>query len=555
MARLWRTLYNSRITCPVSETQFLPLGLMRNTITEEVVKREVPLWFFKALFLPDSVPNWVACKAFRVFAILILIDIKEAIRDLVEDQITDDHLPLQVDHGDGDGDGGILVSNSARRSFKFLSTKSWSDAKRQDFIDTQWTVLAPLFSTIGQHISLDHRCPLPFVPGGGKVWVKVGDAGTNRVVVYHAQIERSHRIEAFEHYKHIAVKEFKDQISFEKEASNLEQVQQLNNRHLIKLLGSCERGSAYYLIFQWANGGDLRSFWENRDGLPRTKKLLLWILQQNLGIIGALRDLHNSKLRHGDIKPHNIFLFQFEDGADIESGLLVIGDFGISRFHTQATVNRVGGTNTAEVTVLYEAPEAESDRQLNRPRSRKYDIWSLGCMLLEFIVWFVYKFEAVESFRRRRNASSRDPTTAPGNFFIQPEAGVIELHSQVLEAIAHLRQDSRCQEDRALGALITLIQQRLLRTDPADRAEASEVYDKFKQIVDTACADPSYLFRSDEPGHDTPDFFKSTNASLPIQLPPTPLSSSSSLETTFTRDPRNSVGSIQSSVSSSSREC
>ena len=44
----------------------------------------------------------------------------------------------------------------------------------------------------------------------------------------------------------------------------------------------------------------------------------------------------------------------------------------------------------------YEAPEAIGE--LNGPRSRLYDVWSMGCITLEFIIWLLYGNDELNNF-------------------------------------------------------------------------------------------------------------------------------------------------------------
>jgi len=290
---------------------------------------------------------------------------------------------------------------------------------------------------------------------------------------------------------------------------NLEHIRDLGHPHLIKLLASYEKGSLRCFIFPWAEGGNLWQFWKKMDSSPRTSDFILWLLGQVFGLIDAIRVLHEKNIRHGDVKPQNILHFTDQPLGEKPSGrgTLVLADVGVSKSHGDKTTGlRHAATNTEEVTILYEAPEAEYDRINGQPRSRRYDMWSTGCMLLEFIVWLLYGFGAVEIFRSRRISSKDDPTTAPGNFFKQ-EGGQVKIHSMVKRAIKRLRSDPRCKEGTALAELLNLIEKRLLLIDPKKRAKAPELHDKLKEIVKKAREDPSYLWNGVDTPPEIPKFF------------------------------------------------
>lgn len=280
-------------------------------------------------------------------------------------------------------------------------------------------------------------------------------------------------------------------------------IQRLQNRHLIPLLASCQRGSTYYFLFPWADGGTLRDFWEEHDSKPRTPRLIRWALEQVLGLVDGIRALHNHNIRHGDIKPQNILVFEKSKGAS--SSTLVLADMGVSKFHKEATDLRKSATLTPESTVSYEAPEADEDQRNNKPRPRRYDMWSAGCMFLEFTVWLVYNCTAVNGFHKQRKAQN-DPVS-PGNFFLREPKQSAEIHPAVTGATKHLREHPLCKDGTALGDLVTLINDRLIQIRPEDRAKAPELYDRVKTIVDAAAIDPKYLGQEVDPPLPLPEFF------------------------------------------------
>lgn len=103
--------------------------------------------------------------------------------------------------------------------------------------------------------------------------------------------------------------------------------------------------------------------------------------------------------RHGDIKPKNILFFN--DTAD-SYGKLVVADFTLMRFHSPNTVyTRIQDVNYSQT---YRPPEkgARDGSQV----TQKYDIWTLGCVFLEFITWHLLGFNAVRS-REPTNENER----------------------------------------------------------------------------------------------------------------------------------------------------
>lgn len=186
----------------------------------------------------------------------------------------------------------------------------------------------------------------------------------------------------------------------------------------------------YHLVFEWAEGGNLANFWEaQRPSL--TQNLVCWFAQQCHGLADGLDGIHNASIsrqeilnddalqdssqrrprsatedqnqihgRHGDIKPQNILWFRDHDN-EYKGGVLKITDFGVTAFHTARTT-KVPAKHVP-VTVTYAAPEFDVSEPYSEAYvSRLFDIWSLGCVYLEFITWFLLGYEDLKEFAKRR---------------------------------------------------------------------------------------------------------------------------------------------------------
>jgi len=125
------------------------------------------------------------------------------------------------------------------------------------------------------------------------------------------------------------------------------------------------------------------------------------MLDQCHGIASGLERVHNnpsfrigdiggsrSRGRHGDIKPKNILFFKDDENPP---GRLVVADFTLMRFHSSnadyTLIQKVGFSAT------YRPPEKALGE--GTQVSQKYDIWTLGCVFLEFISWHLLGSDAV----------------------------------------------------------------------------------------------------------------------------------------------------------------
>ena len=212
-------------------------------------------------------------------------------------------------------------------------------------------------------------------------------------------------------------------------------------------------------MFQWADGGSLRDFYEQNKRPSLDPGFIKEIIKQLTGLADAVDALHNfggdGSYRHGDLKPENIL--RFEDGTRV--GILKIADMGLAKHHPMRTALRPIGTSTRFGTPSYEPPEVVTLSEA--ARSRLYDIWSMGCITLEVIVWLLYGYDAVLNF----NNSLK---TFPGNpspyweSELQGEKRVAKVHSSVTACMDHIGQDPECVGSTALADLLKIVKTKLL---------------------------------------------------------------------------------------------
>lgn len=192
------------------------------------------------------------------------------------------------------------------------------------------------------------------------------------------------------------------------------------HEHLIPLLAAYQRGDECCFIFPWAHsdlGALLKSDIESGSALKKLN--LQWLIKQCKGVADGLQRIHKDRSagvrlkgdqgdmnngqiygRHGDIKPENILLFKNHQNPT-HRGKLVITDFGLARFHHYDTKTYFQDNKIA-ATPAYRPPECDMDAPITI--SPSFDIWSLGCVFLECITWFLGGGPLVSSFRQQRKA-------------------------------------------------------------------------------------------------------------------------------------------------------
>jgi serine/threonine protein kinase len=222
-------------------------------------------------------------------------------------------------------------------------------------------------------------------------------------------------------------------------------------------------------MFPWARLGNLREFWDqdktNSSCRILTPRFLEWALTQLSGLAEAVKSLHsvpgtNDSWRHGDLKPENILCFESIGTLSPDLYLpciLVIADVGLTSHHTTATQERQNETRAKSSTIMYEPPETELDRNQKKGRSRRFDIWSMGCIYFEFIIWLLYGSVELDRFIMDLGDNKR--------FYESDSTKKPKLHHVVETWAEHIRNDRRCPPDTALRWLLDLVIDKLLCTD------------------------------------------------------------------------------------------
>ncbi|KAK1834088.1 kinase-like domain-containing protein [Podospora conica] len=256
--------------------------------------------------------------------------------------------------------------------------------------------------------------------------------------------------------KETALHEIKTLARFEKPGTQY-------GHRLIRLLSSFEHAQRFYLIFPYADA-NLQQFWENKypnvTDLPRGHGLAKWMSAELLGLVRGLYLIHHPPPapddgteevlgRHADIKPENILWFRKEPNPELEAvlvneaeatrtdlptGLLKICDFGIAEFHSDATVSMVN-SHSVGGTHAYCAPEWRSPKP-GETISQAYDSWSLGCVMLHYLTWYVEGYPGIKRFL----AALKSPISevenykiSMGTFFVRVQ-GEARINPAVEEA-------------------------------------------------------------------------------------------------------------------------
>lgn len=135
---------------------------------------------------------------------------------------------------------------------------------------------------------------------------------------------------------------------WQKEIQAHKEIAKSQHPHIIKFMKAITRGQERFLMFEWADGGNLREFWDkNNPHLSST--LVKDVLLQLRGLADALEEIHFRNFRHGDLKPENILQVKSSrrpNSSKLHVGTLKICDMGLTKYHIMATQLRQEPTST-----------------------------------------------------------------------------------------------------------------------------------------------------------------------------------------------------------------
>lgn len=181
--------------------------------------------------------------------------------------------------------------------------------------------------------------------------------------------------------------------------------------NILEFLSAWQQDGYFNIMFPWAVS-DLSEWWRSNP-LPADGpglKTTLWLSNQCLGVASGLSAVHqflgspytdhsNDVGHHGDIKPGNILWFPDPESPNM-MGTWKIADFGLSGVGSSPSAS---GSRRLGCTPAYRAPEYDSpDREIGV----SYDIWSLGCVLLECLTWSLVGLDGIKELENQRSTTS-----------------------------------------------------------------------------------------------------------------------------------------------------
>jgi serine/threonine protein kinase len=281
---------------------------------------------------------------------------------------------------------------------------------------------------------------------------------------------------------------------------------------VVKLLATFEKLSrdgtpTFFLLFDWAHG-NLEDFWRVNQRLERDPRHIPLMAQQFLGIAEALHTVHNERqtnlkqplpelgpsqnqsvyCRHGDITPQNLLWFKpVKSDGRVAEPLLVLADFGLGRLHSRVTRSKVNPRSTG-FTATYRSPEFDLDSFIS-PAS---DVFSLGCVYLEHITWFLCGYGGIKhEFAERRLEEDVNGFSADTFFSITREGSPI-IKPAVRAWIEELKEMPQCTQ--CLRQMLEIVVE-MLEPDQKRRIRTWKLAKALKLVLRTCKENSSFYMK------------------------------------------------------------
>lgn len=451
----------------------MPEGDLRGLITRSAVIRE----FYKhegSVPIDESLIHFVLNSAQKLMAITVLAGVDSsglhtAMKIFQAREFDDKKLPI------------------ISEDFPCASQLEWSDRTRTEFKRLQWMFLVPVLDEDFVLMAIREECILPFrlaaqQPGSEQhtmspvCKVEINEAHIKPPLLMVHTSESPHlfsltstnyeQFDGSEGKTIAAVEKFEDlsndsTLEAWKTAKKiLIDISQACEPHILDVKGVIEwEGIGNYLIYQWADGGTLRRFFEMNTRPVLDAVVIRECVYELVGIAGALVALHKRGYRHGNLKPDNIV--RFDCGTRL--GHLKISGFSLataSAGSTAATRPKSTLTDAHYGTRLYEAPAL--DFPLTLHSSQRDDLWPMGCIVLEIIIWLLYGNGELMEF----NKSLADSSMRGGCYWAltDNEEGHQEIHvnTRVVAYMEIIKRDPECAGATAMSDLLKLVEEKLL---------------------------------------------------------------------------------------------
>lgn len=258
-------------------------------------------------------------------------------------------------------------------------------------------------------------------------------------------------------------------------------------------------------MIEYADHGSLRDFF-NSDKTPHTREELVCLWTSASKLFSGLEIIHNLDMNdhgtfsqsreprktytvqgvHQDIKPENIFVFRLGSGTSYNYRFK-IGDFGMSSTTTAESGSRLTRHPDNHSTKIYGAPELTHHHRglddVNFGATWEVDIWSLGCVLFDLLVWITCGSRGLTEFFELR----KQETDRVWGHLSTGYSGCFHNGESKIEAIRNMMdlvEQRRRMLDDLSSPIGDFILKEMLRAKNGDRTPARGLRSRFLELLD-----------------------------------------------------------------------
>ncbi|KAK1839314.1 tein kinase 4-like protein [Colletotrichum chrysophilum] len=417
-----------------------------------------------------------------VFSILVLTSGAEHLELFTQEDIKDTSLPL----------------HSIPESYR----ESRHKEAFEDFLKAQWK-FCPLHFSIGTNPkpskkNLSPRMIIPISPVGKIKINPEAKEETDAAVLYKVEFHpHSTLLTTPVVFKEYLKSGPEIQKLYDNEWALYTQLKEDSFNHIVRYHGSFQCLDRRTIVLEYAPGGDLLSYFRKRKP-PSTDWHRKQFWQNLFGLLEGLvaiddltrygdqsRDTWHLKGTHQDIRPQNILIcgepsdddysvpFKFADMG--LAHIRKVKNEGIDRFATDHFGNG-----------MYSAPEAFRDDGGIKTIRHKSDVYSLGGILSEALIWALWGERGREAYQAERVEATREIRLKGGY-----HEGAFHDGDGLLTVVERWHERAVDLTGGKAEALSQLIVKSMLAADPDRRKTAAELLENFTAIIPTLESDSS----------------------------------------------------------------
>ncbi|KAH8896289.1 kinase-like protein [Thozetella sp. PMI_491] len=429
----------------------------------------------------------------RVFALLAILGKSNCVKQFQEaGGIRDSHLPL---HRRSNRRGIILFAQEEHERRLRCFDENWSGIEKDMFYSYQQCLLSPYL-----HLAENGKVAFYHLPAGTilpwtsrQVQSPYGRSSVSKVIIHPAhnglspetepEMDNSNEREAF------ALKIVNSKEEFYAELKTIRKA--TPHPHIPRLVCAFafdESPQAYGLLFPWAEQGNLAEFWSKTVTFfsDHPESFWRWFFRQVYGLSQAVDKIHEVKLSpqimdqhrrtshscgiHGDIKPQNILCF----GVGPEP-VLKLSDFGLTIFREEGNTGRQ--PDQVPTSGTYDGPEKTHGPRISRP----FDIWSLGCVFLEFATWMLQGYKGIIEFSDKRLKEDKvEGLQFCGDHFFNSRGEVRVAVKDWIQELMTANGFFLLQE------FLVYVRDRMIINDPEKRTKCGDMRETTKSLFERA---------------------------------------------------------------------